>query len=287
MVLGAAIYSAIVAPVFAVIRVQDDTGQTVTLAAPAKRIVSLAPHITELLFAAGAGSRVVGAAQYSNFPAAANDIPRIGGAGGWDLERIAALHPDLVVAWESGNPSWVLRTLERFGIAVFRSEPRQIEDVATNIDRLGQLAGSVDVAGRTSAAFRRRHSRLRSQYAKREPIRVFYQVWERPLMTVNGFHLISNVIELCGGVNVFADLPMLTSTIDIEAVLRTEPQAIISAGSTRSHLLTFWRRWPQLDAVRNSRLFVIPDPLIARHTPRVLDGAERLCAALEQVRRKH
>lgn len=277
--------SVMAAPAWPVIRVQDDAGQRVTLARPARRIVSLAPHITELLFAAGAGPYVVGVSEYSDFPAAARQIPRIGGASGLDLERIAALRPDLIVAWQSGNPAWSLQRLEEFGIPIYLSEPRRIEDVAGNLERLGRLAGSFEVARTASMVFRQHHGHLRVRYSQRRPVRVFYQLWDRPLMTVNGAHLISDVIRLCGGINVFADLPALTPKVDIEAVIRAGPRAIIAAGSEHSGALDPWRKWPHLEAVRNNALFLIPHELIARHTPRVLEGAERLCIALDKTRR--
>lgn len=280
-----ALTSTIAPPAHAVIQVQDDTGEVVRVSEPVRRIVSLAPHITELLFAAGAGRYVVGAAEYSDFPEIAVRIPRIGGAGGVDLEGIVTLRPDLVVAWQSGNSPWSVTRLEELGVTVFRSEPRRIEDIAANIERLGTLAGTLDVAGRASAAFRRRYSELRSRYSQQKGVTVFYQIWHRPLMTVNGRHLISDVIRLCGGVNVFSSLPTLTPTINVEAVLHARPQAIVAAGTDNSDVLDTWRQWPYVDAAKKGNLFLIPYNLIARQTPRVLDGAERLCAALERVRK--
>jgi len=279
-----ALLIALAAPASAVIQVVDDAGRPVSVAAPARRIVSLAPHATEILFAAGAGAYVVGVSAFSDFPAAAKKIPRIGGAQGLDLEAIATLRPDLVVAWRSGNPAWSLAALERLGITVFRSEPRDFEDVATNIERLGRLAGNTDVARRASTSFRRRYQALRARYAQRRPVSVFFQVWDQPLMTVSGAHLISRVIELCGGVNIFADLPLLTTRVSVEAVLRAQPQVIIAAGPPDSRALERWRRWPQLDAVRQDNLVLIAHERIARQTPRVLDGAEQLCKALASAR---
>ncbi len=271
-------------PASAAIEVQDDTGQTVTLAAPARRIVSLAPHVTELLFAAGAGALVVGTPQYSDYPEAARRISRIGGAGGFDFERITALRPDLVVAWHSGNPAWVIERLRQLGVVLFLSEPRQLDDIASNMERLGVLTGNDAAAREASVRFRQGHRTLQQQYSQRSPVTVFYQIWERPLMTINGEHLISHVIRLCGGVNVFAELPTLVPRIDVEAVLRRRPQAILAAGDTNSRALDRWRQWPQLEAVRKDHLFLIPFAEIARHGPRVLQGAQQVCMALEKVR---
>ena len=271
----------------ATIVVQDDAGRQVSVPRPAQRVISLAPHVTELLFAAGAGALIVGTPEYSDYPEDAKQIPRIGNASGLDLERIAALRPDLIVAWQSGNPSWVLEHILQSNMTVFLSEPREIEDIGSNIERLGSLTGNAEVAHQASRLFLERYRRLQSTYAQRSPVTVFYQVWSEPLMTINGAHLISAIIRLCGGVNVFADLPILVPRVGVEAVLQAQPQAIIAAGARDSQALARWRKWPQLQAVRKGNLFLIPYDEIARHTPRVLDGAERLCNALEKTRNPH
>ena len=275
---------AMVPVALAKIEVQDDAGKIVSVAKPARRIVSLSPHATELLFAAGAGPYVVGVATYSDYPQAAGDIPRIGDASGLNLEKIVGLRPDLVVAWKSGNPPRVVKRLEELGIPVFRSEPRSMGDIAENIEDLGMLADTLDVARRESADFRLRYSDLRSRYAHRKAVGVFYQIWHNPLMTVNGQHLISDVIQLCGGINVFSNLPTLTPQIDIEAVLQANPTAIVAAGFNDSTVLDGWKKWTYVDAVKKDNLFLIPFNLIARQSPRILDGAERMCAALQKAR---
>ncbi len=270
----------------AAIDIADDTGQALHLAQPAKRIVSLAPHITEMLFAAGAGDRVVGAVQYSDYPEAAKKIARVGGYTSVDMEKVAALKPDLVVAWKSGNRGAHLGQLRALGIPVFINEPRRIDDVARSIAQLGKLAGT-DSAGEAAAqAFRKRHAALAAKYSARPPVRIFYEAWNRPLMTINGEHLISDVIRLCGGDNVFAKLPMLAPTIDAEAVLAAMPEVIVASGmgEGRPEWLDDWRKWTKLPAVAQGNLFFIPPDQIQRHTPRILDGAEKLCAHLDDAR---
>ncbi|MBL0283451.1 MAG: cobalamin-binding protein [Zoogloea sp.] len=270
----------------AAIDIADDTGQALHLAQPAKRIVSLAPHITEMLFAAGAGDRVVGAVQYSDYPEAARKIARVGGYTSVDMEKVAALKPDLVVAWKSGNRGAHLDKLRALGIPVFINEPRRIDDVARSIAQLGKLAGT-DSAGEAAAqAFRKRHAALAAKYSARPPVRIFYEAWNRPLMTINGEHLISDVIRLCGGDNVFAKLPMLAPTIDAEAVLAAMPEVIVASGmgEGRPEWLDDWRKWTKLPAVAQGNLFFIPPDQIQRHTPRILDGAERLCGQLDEAR---
>jgi iron complex transport system substrate-binding protein len=268
------------------VSVVDDTGQTVTLAQPARRIVSLAPHVTETLFAAGAGAAVVGAVSYSDYPKAAKQIPQVGSYPNVDLERVVSLKPDLVVGWPGGNAPAQLERLRALGLTVYRSDPRRIEDVAANIKRLGVLAGTPAQADAAAAKFRHRHRELAQRYRARPPVTVFYQVWHRPLMTINGAHLISQVIALCGGVNVFTALPALTPTLDVEAVLKADPAVIVASGmdESRPEWLDDWRRWPQLRAVRDGHLYFVPPDLLQRHGPRILDGAEQLCAALDQAR---
>lgn len=269
------------------ISVQDDPGQTVTLAQPARRIVSLAPHVTEMLFAAGAGDYLIGTVAYSDFPEAARRIPRVGGYTNIDLEAVVALRPHLIVAWKSGNPAHQIEKLRALGFAVYVTEPRHIEDVPHNIERLGLLAGTAGAASSAAAAFRARHDALRRRYGARPPVNVFYQIWDRPLMTVNGEHLISDVLRLCGGHNVFASLSVLAPKVDIEAVLAADPEVIVASGmgEARPEWLDDWRRWPRLRAARRGQLVFIHPDLIQRASPRLLDGAEQLCRALDDARR--
>lgn len=268
--------------------VSDDSGATVSLKQPARRIVSLAPHVTEILFAAGAGEYLLGAVEYSDYPQAALKIPRVGGYSSFDIERIVALRPDLVVAWQSGNPVAQVEKLRDLGLTVYLSEPRRIEDVATNIERLGELAGTSASARRSAQAFRAKQEQLQRRYRGRSPVTMFYQIWDKPMMTVNGAHIVSDVIRLCGGRNVFASLPVLAPTVDIEAVLAADPEAIVAGGMNQEQPLWLrdWRRWPQMRAVRRNNLFFIPPDLLQRHTPRILEGAERLCRALDAARER-
>ena len=266
--------------------VTDDAGKVVRLARPAARIVSLAPHVTELLFAAGAGGRVVAAVEYSDFPEAARAVPRVGSFAAFDLERIAALKPDLAIAWGSGNPPGQVAQLARLGIPVFVSEPKALEDVAATLRRFGELAATSVAAESAAVAFERRLGALRARYAGRRPLTVFYEIWNQPLMTIGGSHVIGAAIELCGGRNVFAAIAQPAAAVELEAVLRADPDVILASGmdAARPEWLDHWQRWPQLAAVRRGNLFFVPPDLIQRHTPRILDGTAQLCAALETAR---
>ena len=273
-------------PASAQIELTDDAGQRIVLEQPARRIVSLAPHVTENLFAAGAGDRVVGVVAYSDYPEAARALPQVGGYTQIDLEAVVALRPDLVVGWRSGNREAHLDRLRALGIPVYLNEPRNLDDVARSLEQFGRLAGSEAAAQAAATTFRNRHAALAARYAGRPRVRTFYQIWDRPLMTINDEHLIADVIRLCGGSNVFAGLSQLTPTIGVEAVLAAGPEAIVASGmgEARPEWLDQWARWPQLEATRRDNLFFIPPDLIQRHTPRILDGAERLCEQLETAR---
>jgi iron complex transport system substrate-binding protein len=273
-------------PALAEVSVRDDAGATVRLAAPAKRIVSLAPHLTELLFAAGAGERLVGAVEYSDYPPAAKKIPRVGGYSRPDLEAVAALKPDLIVAWTSGNAPAHLDKLRALGLPVFVTQPNRIEDIAALLERLATLAGS-EATGKVEAdKFRQRLAALRSQYANRPKVRTFYQIWKQPLMTVGQGQIIGDAIAVCGGDNVFGKLQALAPTVTVEAVLAANPEIIVASGmgESRPDWLDDWKRWSQLQAVKRDNLFFIPPELIQRHTPRLLEGTEMLCKHLDTAR---
>lgn len=276
----------IAAPALADIAVRDDTGQTIRLARPAQRIVSLAPHITENLFAIGAGGRVVGTVDFSNFPEAAKRIPRVGGYEKIDLEAVAALRPDLVIAWESGNIASHVAKLKAIGLPVLLTDTKRIEDVPADLERLGELAGARDEARAAAAQFRSRLAALTARHAARPRVATFYQVWNQPLMTVGGGQIISDAIHLCGGDNVFAGLRQMAAAVTVEAVLAANPEAIVASGmdEARPEWLDEWRRWPALTAVARNNLFFVPPDHLQRHTPRILDGIERLCGHLDTAR---
>jgi iron complex transport system substrate-binding protein len=275
-------------PAYAGIVVTDVSGVTLELVAPARRIVSLAPHITELLFAAGAGDRVVGNVDYGDYPREALNLPKVGGSSRLDLEAIVALRPDLVMGWGSGTAPAAVSRLRSLGLAVYISEPKRIADVAGELENIGKLAGTGATANATATAFRERYANLASRYGRRPPVNVFYQIWKQPLITVNGEQIISDALRLCGGRNVFSQLPVLAPSVTVEAVIAVDPEVIVASGigNSRPDWLDDWKRWPTLVAVERDNLYFVPSDLIQRHTPRILDGAEKLCTHLEAARGK-
>lgn len=280
-----ALLAACPATVVAAVAAEDATGASIALASPARRIVSLAPHATELLFAAGAGERVVGVLDPANWPPEAAAVPRVGTAAGLDLERIAALKPDLVVVWPYLAPAQVER-LRALGMAVFVSDPHTPAAIAVELERLGTLAGTQASAARAAAAFSARLSALASRARGAATVSVFYEIWHQPLYTVGGRHLITAAIRLCGGENVFGALAALAPSVGIEDVLAARPEAIIAGtdDAVRPEWLDEWKRWSELPAVARDNLFAVDANLLHRAGPRFAAGAEQLCAALDRAR---
>lgn len=282
------LFLALIGPAAAEVCATDDNGKNLCLPGPAQRIVTLSPGATELVFAAGAGDRVVAVVEYSDYPPAANQLPRVGNHTRIDLETLVELDPDLVITWVSGNPAEQVALLEQLGLPQFAIEPRTLEGVATALERLGTLTGTSDSAKAEAARFRTGMSALARQYQERAPIRVFYQVWDQPLMTISNDHLIGKVIRLCGGQNIFGDMDRLVPRIGPEDVLARNPQAILT-GSADSREegaaeLNRWRQFPSISAVAHGNLLTIPASPISRPTPRLLDGARSLCEQLDLAR---
>lgn len=273
-------------PARAEVSVIDDAGTTVRLAQPARRIITLAPHMAETLFAAGAGERLVGTVEFSDFPPEVKKLPLVGGYSRLNLEAIAALKPDLIIAWQSGNAPAHIERLRALGLPIYVSQPNRIEDVAKEIERIGVLAGTQTVANDVAAKYRQRLADIRKRYSDRPTVRTFYQVWKQPLSTIGGRQIISSVIALCGGENVFGKLDALAPVVSVESVIAANPEAIVASGmdASRPEWLDDWKRWPAITAVARDNLFFVQPELIQRHTPRLLEGAERLCQHLETAR---
>ena len=272
----------------AAVSVVDDAGRRVTVQQPARRVISMAPHATELLFAAGGGARVVGAMNYSDYPEAAKKIPLVGSNSVIDMERVLALKPELIVVWHSGNTARQIAQLESLGVPVFHSEPRTLGQVADNIERLGRLLGTDAAATDAAGALRARLAGLQARYARRPPVTVFYQIWDQPLYTLNDAQIASDAIRVCGGRNVFGTLKAVAPEVGIEAVLQADPEAIM-AGKRHDPAnpgLKLWEPYKSMTAVKRGNLLTVDGELLTRPGPRVVDGAARLCEALEAVRQR-
>jgi iron complex transport system substrate-binding protein len=268
------------------IRVPDDRGREIVLARPAARIVTLAPHLTEIAFAAGAGAKVVGVSAYSDFPAEAARLPIVADHGKVNFEEIATLKPDLALMWASGNRAPDFDRLESRGVQVFATEARRPEDIARILRLVGRLAGTEAVAEAAARDLEARFAALRERYRGRPNVRVFYEIWPEPLMTVNGAHLISYLVGLCGGKNVFADAAPFTPTISREQVLAADPDAIVVAAPEprAADRIAFWRS-QRLRAGREGRVYQVDPAAAHRMSPRVIDGGVELCETLERARK--
>jgi len=265
------------------VQVTDDTGTVLALSAPARRVVTLAPHLTELLYAAGGAARVVGVDSYSRYPATVATLPRVGDAAGLDLERILALRPELAFGWLSGNKASDLARLRELGVPLFLSEPRHLADVPRTLRIIGKLLGTSATAEQQARAFEAKLQALQAHAAVGRTVSVFFEVWHQPLSSVNGEHLISDVIALCGGRNIFAGLAALAPPVTLESVLIADPEVIV-ATDVPPRALSMWDHYPRLRAVQRQQIFQLEPDLIARATPRILDGAEKMCEWLRRAR---
>ena len=269
--------------------VEDDLGNSVRLEQPANRIVSLAPHLTEMVFAAGAGNKLVGVVSYSDYPPAALNIPIIGSYNNINYEALVALQPDLVLVWNSGNGQELAERLEGLGLTVFVSEPKRLPDIARSLNKLGTLSGTLPAAEKAAAEYLTRYQALVADNSSKAPVNVFIEVWHEPMMTVNGTHIISDSIELCGGINIFAEALPLVPRISVESVVRGNPDVIIATGmaNERPEWLDDWLIWSDLSAVKSNSLHSINPDLIGRHSPRILQGVTQLCEHLDRARGRH
>ncbi len=270
----------------AAISVRDDQGNAVVLQKPAQRVITLSPHATELAFAAGGGERIVATVSYSDFPPAAKAIPRIGNHKQIDIERIIALKPDLLIVWLHGNSERQLEPIRKLGIPLYYSEPKKLDDIPQSVLRIGALLGTQKQAHQAALQLQQQLRRLAEQYRNRPPVRVFYQVWNRPLYTLNGQHIVNDAIRLCVGENVFANLAPTAPTVSLESVLSENPEAIITGdqGEKTPSNLEIWHPYSTMLAVKRGNLFAIHADLLNRAGPRLIEGAEQICQKLDLVR---
>ena len=269
------------------IHVTDDLGRELLLDRPAKRIISLAPHNTENLFTAAAGDLIVGTVDHSDYPRRALDIPRVGNYKQINIEAVLALQPDLVIAWSSGNPNESTQRLIDLGLPIFVSEPNSFELIISNIERFSLMTGRHAAAAAGIEEMRRIHRELRAEYSEKSPVRVFYQVWNPPLMTLSREHSVSGALELCGGINVFADEPGLAPRINVEGVIANNPQLILLAGHSQSQSPAWeeaWLQWPAIDAVALDQVKTINPDIINRPTRRFLEGTREICELIDGAR---
>lgn len=265
------------------LQVKDDRGDTLSLDRPAQRMVSLAPHLAEIAFAAGAGARLAGVSAFSHHPAEARGLPVVASHGRVDIERLIALRPDLVLAWQSGNSPLQTDRLRRLGVPVLVTEVRSLADVPRIVRMIGALAGSEALAEAHARKLEDEIESLRRRYAGARQLEVFLEIWHRPMLTVNGAHLISDALRVCGGHNVFAAAKTLTPFVSREQVLNARPDAIVTGGFG-SEAREAWRGLETVPAVRGGRIYPIDPDLLHGQGPRVIQGVRALCERLDLAR---
>lgn len=263
----------------------DDSGRWVRLPQPAERVIALAPHLTESLYAIGAGDTLVGRDAASDYPEAALSLPVMGRLPHLDREAVLAQHPDLLLVWQSGAPDAALDWLNQLGIPIYRSEPQNIEMIASTLERLGTLTGRQIRAHELADNLNQRWDALGERYGLKRPLSVFVQVWAQPLITLGRDQAMTRALTQCGGVNLFADQSALVPRVSLESVLAREPEVILGSADQKVSLQQ-WRQWPQLPAIRSGNLMLLPKDLLSRMGPRFIEGAERLCRQLDQARQR-
>ncbi len=254
-------------------------------AKPVERIVSLAPHATEIAFAAGLGDKLVAVSERSDYPPEALEIEKVANYQGIKIERIIALQPDLIIAWPSGNPMRELEKLEQFGFNIYYSQTSSLQDIAHNIEQLSQYADAPSIGQNAARKYRNSLQELKKRYHIDQPVRYFYQLSEQPIITVAQGKWPSEVFEFCGGVNVFAQSPAPYPQVSSEQVIVNNPDVIF----TSEHAIkngNMWQAWrSQLTAVENKHVWQLNSDWINRPTPRTLKAIEQVCNYLESARK--
>lgn len=269
-----------------VIQIIDDAQNTLILNKPAQRIISLAPHISEILFYIEQGEKIVGTDIKSDFPDAAKRISKISDANQINLEAIIALQPDLIIAWKSGNNPKQLAKLKALGYPIYFSEPITLDDIGRNILHFGILTGNKTLASEKAAEFRQQLHQLKNKNPIVNKVKVFYQVWDKPVYTINGEHIISEVIQFCGGENIFHDLKTIAPQISTESVIIRNPDLIIS-GEDKRDAFQEWKKWPSISAVNHDQFLTINSDHIVRPGPRIILGVEQICQKISQIKSGH
>ena len=268
------------------IKVVDEDGNIIELERPAKRIISLAPSITEILFAINAGKQLVGVIEYSDFPPEAKTVPVVGRFDRLDIEKILELEPDLIIGWKSGNPRASIEQLKRLGLSVYLAELNDLPSISSQMENLSKLVGTTKEAKEAINYFNQTYESLVTEYSNRESVRTFYQVWESPIITAGGKELMNDIIELCSGENIFKDIDQIAPKVGLEAVIIANPEVIIGSGvgSTRPEWLNDWDLWPSLKAVSKKHVYFISPDLVQRQTPRTLIGTKQMCEHIDKAR---
>ncbi len=261
-----------------------------------QRIITLAPHLSELVDAAGGSDRLVSVSAFSNLPASVKQLPVTSDARSIDLEKMKSLRPDLIIYWRGGTSESQIQSIKKTfnkDVRFIAVEPKKLGDIATDIETIGKALGTDTIAKKNAEALRlkiaelniKQQSANQKNISKRK-VKVFYQVWAQPLMTLNKDHIISDIIQLCGGEQLFANEKVLVPTVSREAVINANPEIIFTA-LDKTKMNTDWSMWtsfPQLAATKNKAFIDLDGDIISRPSPRIMQGAQKICAEINKVR---
>lgn len=253
----------------------------------AKRVVSLAPHATELAYSAGLGDNLVAVSERSDYPPQADNLEKVANYQGIKVEKIIALQPDLILAWPAGNPPRELAKLEQFGFNIYYSKTKSLDSIATNIEQLSQYASDPSIGENNAKQYKEQLNALRLKYKDAEPVSYFYQLSEKPIITVAQGHWPSEVFEFCGGRNIFEDSASPYPQVGIEQVVLNKPQVIF----TSQHAIengTMWQSWEEeIPAVAKNQIWSLNSDWINRPTTRTLQAIQQVCDYFDRVRENH
>lgn len=252
----------------------------------ASRIISLAPNLTELVFQAGAGDRLIAVVDYSDYPEAALSLPRIGDSFRIDFERLRQLDPDLVLVWSTGNPADMQSRLRDLKFNLLVLEPSGIEDVANHVRLIGERAGTEVVANEAADAYLATLEDIWDSYGAEPDIRVFFQISAAPWFTINGDQVISRIINRCGGKNIFAGMPGIAASVSLEAIIAADPEVIIAPFDDGDQVdwQSMWQRFDGVAAVREGNLIDVNRDAVSRASLRLADAAQQICSQLYAIR---
>lgn len=268
------------------VNIFDDLGNQIFLKNPANRIIVLGPSLVETFFSIGAGSKIIGVDEGSDYPNAAIKIKKVASYNSINFEEIVSLSPDLIVVWSSGFSFSKLKKIRDLGIPVYLSQPKKLDDIEKLILSIGYLTDNVERAIDVASNFANKLRFFKKKYKNKKNISVFYQVWDDPLQTLNGDHIISDVISLCGGKNIFHSIHEIAPKVTIESVILNDPNVILIGSKDKRKSVWFdnWSNWPIINAVRNEQVFIISPDLVVRESPRIIHGIEKVCDILEEAR---
>jgi len=257
-----------------------------TVIKPAKRIIALSPHAVEMLFAIGAGDRIIATIDYADYPAEALKIPRVGNFSGIQIEKIIALQPDLIIAWKSGNKTADLDKIQSLGFTVFYSHPKNIPGIISELNKIGELTGLQAKARMAANEIQQKYQEIIDTYSNKKPVKVFYQLWHDPLRTIGSDNWNESLIKDCNGHNLFHDINTPYPVVSLENVIAKNPQVIIVPHHSGSDAINkeIWTKWQNIKAIKKNHIYAIDGDLWHRFGPRAVEGLKQLCEAIDRAR---